>query len=228
MKHLTILPCKLLFVQDAANRYAKYWEMRRMICNSDEMCYRKLTLDDGLQDDALALSMGLCQLLPPNKKDPSGRSIIFMDSSRQDHSKITVRSQARAAAYMAMAALEDEETQRKGLVVIFWPAKERWDQPNREFITLMGKTVKGALPIRLSGAHICQPPAFIRLVLPLVKMAMGERLRKRILFHTGSCEDVQKTLEPYGLTKDILPTELGGDVVLDQDAWLAARRQEGL
>lgn len=81
--------------------------------------------------------------------------------------------------------------------------------------------------VRLSGAHVCQPPGFFRLLIPLVKLVMGERLRKRIRFHTGSHEDVQKSLEPYGLTKDILPTELGGDVVLDQDAWLEARRKEG-
>lgn len=57
---------------------------------------------------------------------------------------------------------------------------------------------------------------------------LGARLRKRICFHTGSNEAVQKTLlEPFGLTRDILPSELGGDVVLDQDAWLEARRKAG-
>lgn len=188
------------------------------------MCFRPITLDQ-LPDDALALSMGLCQLLP--HKDPSGRRILFMDSSRQDKTLHTIKSQARAAAYMAMAALEDEETQQRGLVVVFWPARERWDQPNPEFIKLMGASLKGALPVRLSGAHVCQPPGFFRMLIPLVKLAMGERLRQRIRFHTGSCRDVQKTLEPYGLTRDILPTELGGNVVLDQDAWLEARRSIG-
>ena len=69
-----------------------------------------------------------------------------MDSSRQDRKLIDTKSQARAAAYTLMAALEDETTQQKGIVVLFWPAKERWDQPNREFIALMASSVRGALP----------------------------------------------------------------------------------
>lgn len=103
-----------------------------------------MKLDGNLKGDAVGLSMGLCQLLPG--KDPSGRSILFMDSSRQDRKLVDTKHQARASAYMLMAALENEITQQKGIVVLFWPAKERWDQPNREFITLMGASIKGALP----------------------------------------------------------------------------------
>jgi len=213
--------------QDAAKRYAKYWEARRDICDNDEKCFRPLTVESLLEDDKAALYMGLCQLLPPDKKDPEGRRILFMDSSRQDRNLIGVKSQARAAAYMLMALLEDVPTQQKGMVVIFWPYRETWDQPNREFISLMASSLKGALPVRLSGAHICQPPTFFRLLIPFVKMVMGERLRKRIRFHTGSNKDVQATLEPYGLTKEILPTELGGDVVLDIKAWIDARLKDG-
>ena len=147
-----ILTCNLL--KDAAKRYAKYWDARRDICENDEVAFQPATLDsEALKNDSAALSMGLCQLLP--HKDPSGRSILFMDSSRQDHSLISVKSQARAAAYTLMAALEDETTQRKGIVVIFWPAKERWDQPNREFISLMGSSVRGALPRTYTIQILC-------------------------------------------------------------------------
>ena len=169
--------------------------------------------------------MGLCQLMP--YKDPSGRSIIFMDSSRQDHKNLTIQSQARAAAYTIMVALEEESTQQRGIVIIFWPYKERWDQPNRQFLSLLASSVKGALPVRLSAIHVCQHKPIFNLLIPLVKFFMGERLRKRLRFHSGSNDQVRTALAPYGLTKNVLPTELGGDVELQQEKWLAARKQAG-
>lgn len=81
--------------------------------------------------------------------------------------------------------------------------------------------------VRLSGIHVCHPPAFLRIVLPILQLFLGPRLRKRIRFHTGSEESVLSSLSKYGLTKDILPSELGGDVVLNLEAWLEARRREG-
>lgn len=147
-------PNSLTHFQDAAKRLIKYWELRREICESDETTFLPMTLNGVLRDDSVALSMGLCQILP--YKDPSsGRRILFMDSSRQDYSIISVKSQARATAYMLTAALEDETTQQKGIIVIFWPARERWDQHNREFISLAVSSLKGALPGKYARCCCC-------------------------------------------------------------------------
>lgn len=79
----------------------------------------------------------------------------------------------------------------------------------------------------MSAFHVCHPPTFFRLVFPILKLFLGERLRKRIRIHSGSEEDVLKDLEKFGLTKDVLPSELGGDIVLDYQAWLASRLAAG-
>jgi hypothetical protein len=81
--------------------------------------------------------------------------------------------------------------------------------------------------VRLSGFHICHPPTLFRIIFPLIKLFLGERLRKRIRVHSGSEEKVQDEFCTYGLTKDVIPSELGGDVVVDLDSWLQGRKSAG-
>ena len=55
---------------------------------------------------------------------------------------------------------------------------------------------------------------------------MNERMRKRIHMHHDSSDVtfLQKMSDKYGLSKDILPTELGGLVVLDGIGWIEKRK----
>jgi hypothetical protein len=70
---------------------------------------------------------------------------------------------------------------------------------------------------------------FFAVVFPLFKIFLGERLRKRLKLHAGTKEHVLQALaEPYGLTRDVIPAELGGDVALDARSWLDARLARGM
>jgi CRAL/TRIO domain len=208
----------------AAKRYVNSWTVRREI-GGDERAFLPLTLDGVVKDDAVPLKLGMLQIV--GTKDPAGRSILFLNPAMQNWDVTNIHAMARAAAYTLMAALEDEETQRKGIVVLVWPKNEKFSQVRKEFIWLLASSIKGAMPVRLAGIHMCQPPLFFRVVYPFAQLVLGERLRKRLMLHPGSQKDMLKTLAPYGLTKEVLPTELGGDIVLDHDKWLEQRRREG-
>jgi hypothetical protein len=67
----------------------------------------------------------------------------------------------------------------------------------------------------------------LRALFPMVKLVLGERLKKRVKIHSGSDEYVRADLEKYGLTDNTIPTEIGGQVVLDHSQWLAERRRLG-
>lgn len=62
-----------------------------------------------------------------------------------------------------------------------------------------------------------------------MKMIMPERMRKRVRVHNqGSDEKVLEALKKYGLERDVLPSDIGGNVILDMDGWLNESKKKGL
>jgi len=208
----------------AAKRYAHYWDKRVKIFGPDK-AFKPLTLSEALAEDSIALNMGFINLT--GTKDPQGRTIVFLDPSKQDKTKYSRESMARAMWYFLHAALEEEETQKHGVVFLIYPHKARFKQFDRQLAKMNMESLKEAIPVRMSALHICHPPGFINLLLPIMKLLMGERLRKRIKFHTGSTENVLNSLETYGLTKDVVPTDLGGNIAIDMEGWLEDRKAAG-
>lgn len=226
---LNIIPLHLFFssiifipdLQLAALRLAKYWEKRLEIFGPSR-AFQPLTQKQALKDDAVAMSYGFFTLMPV--KEPSGRALVFIDPSKQDKSKYERESMARCLWYVIHVALEDEETQKKGLVGLLYPKKAKLTQLDRALAKLNMEAMKGCLPIRVSAMHLCHPPTFFRIVFPIFKLFMGERIVKRFRVHSGSEGAVLEKLASFGLSKDLVPTELGGNVVLDHKAWVAERK----
>lgn len=221
---LMFLRCEVFNADLAALRLTTYWKKRLQMFGPDR-AFLPLTQDEALKNDAVALGMGYFQLNLP--KDPSGHGIIFVDPSRQDKSKYERESMVRSMWYVMHAALEDEETQKKGLVVIAYPKKVKLSQVDRALTKMNMDSLKGCLPIRIGVFHVCHPPGFFQLVFPVFKMFLGERLRKRFRVHGGSDNHVLETLAGFGLTKDHLPSEIGGNIVLDHTDWLVDRKAGG-
>ncbi len=202
----------------------KYWKKRVEIFG--DKAFSPISLKEGLADDQIAVERGVMTLL--ESKDPSGRSLVFWDPSHLDSSKYTTESMVRAFWYVLHAATDDVDAQQHGIIVIVDPQRAYMSQFDSTIGTLFMNSMSGVLPLRLSGIHICYPPYFVSLVLPIVKMFMPERMQKRIRFHSGSKEEVIRTLErKFGLMPSMLPKEIGGDMTLDHKGWLARRRDEG-
>ena len=191
-----------------------------------DKAFSPLTLAEGLSEDQIAVETGVMTLL--GSKDPSGRSLIYWDPSHLDSTKYTTESMVRAFWYVLHAATEDLEAQQHGVIVIVDPQRAYFSQFDSTIGKLFMNSMSGVLPLRLSGIHICYPPYFVSMVLPIVKMFMPERMQKRIRFHTGSQEDVVRTLnDQFGLAASMLPKEIGGTMNVDHLGWLAKRRIDG-
>jgi hypothetical protein len=202
-----------------------YWDKRLEIFGPDR-AFLPMTLTNGgaLTDgDRVALKRGFIRLLPKNA-ETGHRNVLFADPSLQDKTKYSTQEMARAVWYVIHAALEDEATQCKGIIMIIYPHHVKLGQFNRELSkTIMG-SIRGCLPLRLSALHMCHPPAVFQIIFPVIKALMGARLRKRINIHFGSQEHVLERLETeFGLHRDKLPTDLGGSTTLDHDKWIEDR-----
>lgn len=214
----------LLFCQLAARRFVKYWRKRLEIFGPHK-AFGPITLHEGLSEDDVAVGLGVMTLL--KAQDTSGRSLVYWDPSHLDSSKYNTESMVRAFWYVLHAAIENESAQQHGIIVVVDPQRASLTQFDSTIGKLFMNSMSGVLPLRLSGIHICYPPYFVSMVLPVVKLFMPERMQKRIRFHSGSHQEViEKLSTDFGLTPGMLPTEIGGTAVLDHTAWLEQRRRE--
>lgn len=211
--------------QKAAKRYCLYWDKRVEICGK-EKAFLPFTLSGALKDDDVALTIGFPNYLD-GVSDPVGRGILFIDPGTQDRTKYTRESMARAFWYMIHAALEKPEAQKHGMIFIIHPRNAKFSQFDRNLSKLILPTIQGSLPVRLSAFHICQPPSFIKIILPIAKLFMSDLTKKRLRIHFGSKDDIRAKLESHGLPKDSIPVSLGGDAKIDTKAWIGKRRAAG-
>lgn len=112
-----------------------------------DKAFLPLKLHQALKDDKVALETGYSCLV--GTKDPSGRSILLVDSSRQDRSKYTRESMTRSVWYILHAVLmENTEAQRKGLVILGSPRNATYSQWDSKQTKMNLSSLQGCLPVR--------------------------------------------------------------------------------
>mmetsp|Transcript_45511 Transcript_45511/g.68662 ORF Transcript_45511/g.68662 Transcript_45511/m.68662 type:complete len:200 (+) Transcript_45511:651-1250(+) len=191
-----------------------------------DKAFEQMTLDKALRDDGAALSNGFARLLP--SKEKAGRSIIWVDPSRLDETKYTRESMVRALFYIQTAALEDESTQKKGVIFMCYNGNNpRFEQFDRKLIKMWAATVRGVMPLRVSALFILHTPYLFSVLANALMFFLGEKLQKRVRIPSNSIEEMLKHLAECGIDREILPTEVDGGVSLDQEKWLAERRFAG-
>lgn len=179
-----------------------------------------------MKDDEFTLTKGFINFT--GKTDPTGRSILFADPSKLDPKAYEAKSMCRAFWYVLHSLLENKETQKKGVIFLVWPHNASLKNVDKKLIKMNADSMKSCIPLRVSAIHMCHPPRIFSYVFPILKFFMGEIIKKRIRVHSGSTEKVLGYLEECGLTKDILPSELGGEVPIDMKKWIQERRDAGL
>jgi hypothetical protein len=224
---LIFLRCELFNADAAVHRYVQYWT-RRVTIFGPEKAFQPLTLDAALSEDRVALEIGFVRLVP-GVTDPQGRAIVYVNPSVQDRTKYTRYSMCRAIWYVLHAALESETAQKHGVILLGDPSGSRLSQFDRQLAKAAIPCIQGAIPLRVSAFHLCHPPTFISIILPIFKFFLSDRMKKRVQVHIGSTEIVLKNLnERYGIDESIIPEALGGTVKVDHLGWLRQRRAQGL
>jgi len=222
---LMFLRCEVFNTPLAVARYARYWR-ERVAVFGDEKAFQPLTLDKALSEDHAAIELGFVVPLP-GVKDPKGRAIIFVNSYMLGKAEYTYMSLCRAVWYAAHVALESETAQKHGIIMLHDPSRASFSQFDLRFARQILPGMQGAVPLRLAALHNCKPPSFLPIVYAMVKIFLSERIKNRILFHSGKTSKVLKALALYGLDETMIPCELGGNVVVDSKAWFSEQLRCG-
>lgn len=211
--------------QDAVKRYVRYWR-KRVEAFGAEKAYLPMTLNGALRDDKDALALGVTCLL--GTKDIEGRNIVFTEAGNMDITKATYPGHLRVAWYMFHTALDDEDTQKKGIIQIINVEHAKLSELDLTQSKRNLSNLAGTMPVRIGGVHVCKPPFFSNMFKPILILFLHEEVRSRLHFHVGKRERVVRGFEKLGISRDKLPSEIGGSLDFDRNAWLEHRRAVGL
>ena len=80
-------------------------------------------------------------------------------------------------------------------------------------------------PCRFDCFHVFNFPEFIaRVLIPIICALQTKESRARNNFHDVPEDGIVSALAEFGITGDMLPTELGGSIEMNPSEWLARRR----
>lgn len=131
--------------------------------------------------------------------------------------------QLRAFWYMFEVAAQLSNDIGNGCVLISWGKFSTvFDFPPSVY-DRVAEFEKCCMPIRFVAAHSCCPSMIMCVMRPILLALTDKRMRTRTLIHNVQETEIFDALISYGITKDMLPTEMGGTVPLNQREWMANR-----
>lgn len=137
-----------------------------------------------------------------------------------------VSSQCRIYTYFFLAATDDVETQRKGVVIVIWPgpADVRFSFPNsKEHVE--GSRIFDTVPMRVCSLHFCfrDTPLFFSFKAILVLILGDQKTRLRLL--VGEDMELRYELMGYGVPIDLIPiTDSGTVKTKNLKDWIKVRK----
>lgn len=174
--------------------------------------------------DEVEWMMATSSMMILPQRDGRGRAVLFGDPSRKDMSIYDTRRQAMTMWYLLETIVQDETSRSRGLVVLTSAKYSQGTSMDFKLASWCRRLLGDIFPIPLRSSHFCHPSKVANYVLfPVLKFLMGRDMRLRFKSHYGSPQAVLCQLEGYGLTRDILPTELCGSVELDMKKWVHER-----
>ncbi|XP_077301078.1 LOW QUALITY PROTEIN: clavesin-2-like [Arctopsyche grandis] len=188
-------------VQEAFQLLINYYSYRQR--NAD--LFKNLTVND--EGVAHALEDGLPGVLA--ERDRRGRCVLIMFASNWNPALYTLTSVYRALLITLEKALEDVHNQANGFVIVVdWTefSFKQSSNMNPKMLKLMIEGLQDCFPARFKGIHFIAQPWYVETALTVIKPFLKGKTKERIHLHGYNLS----TLHEY-VTKDILPSDLGGE-----------------
>lgn len=97
--------------------------------------------------------------------------------------------------------------------------------PDRTFEWTVTDLQNRALPVHACATHLfCLPVLVARLLAPLSLAQLDKNTRARCVIHNVKESQVVEALLEYGIQKEVIPREMGGDCDYSHSQYIADRR----
>lgn len=205
----------------AAARLARYWQFR-LDAFGEDRCFQPLTLAGAMIDEVVPMmNHRIFNVLPVT--DTAGGAIVFVDMTKRDYAIYSEKQEIRVYLYILETIVQDRRLCRRGITFLSTGKHSEKKHFSRKFAQLR-REAENCSPIHVRAVHLCHPSTMMNYVIyPIMKYFMPPDFRLRFRLHNGSEKEVLRALEGYCLPRDRVPTELGGDVLLDMNQWVLDR-----
>eukprot|EP00339_Tiarina_fusa_P009864 CAMPEP_0117054296 /NCGR_PEP_ID=MMETSP0472-20121206/37631_1 /TAXON_ID=693140 ORGANISM="Tiarina fusus, Strain LIS" /NCGR_SAMPLE_ID=MMETSP0472 /ASSEMBLY_ACC=CAM_ASM_000603 /LENGTH=443 /DNA_ID=CAMNT_0004769833 /DNA_START=135 /DNA_END=1467 /DNA_ORIENTATION=- len=207
--------------QKAAQRMVKYFEGKLRTFGETPLA-RPVMLSDLNDDDRAALASGCYSILPT--RDRSGRAVFLDLQNMIPKTWKRGLNLIRAATYVVMSALEDEETQRRGMVCLMYHMGDDVAESDADLIE--GFSAMRHLPFKLGCLHMCFGNPWVSAYARTLLGMSGRSFRARARLHSGSHTELQYNLMTFGLPMDVFPVSTEGEVKNGMEKWIAKRQRK--
>mmetsp|Transcript_47985 Transcript_47985/g.138181 ORF Transcript_47985/g.138181 Transcript_47985/m.138181 type:complete len:542 (-) Transcript_47985:51-1676(-) len=191
-------------VKDAATRMTAFFETKEQLFGTSKLTQR-IEMSDLSKEDRKTLESGFIQLLPV--RDSAGRAVLAVMIPLITYKEI--ENLKRAYFYLNMVALEDVETQRKGMISVGFNMGQSRRVDRRAVFSL--HTTHSVLPLRLASAHYSFDDLTLRVMLAFFMLLANVAMRVRIRSHYGDPKSVLYQLSTYGIPVSSLPIADDGE-----------------
>ena len=214
----------------AAKRLVGNMQWKLDLFGSDKIC-RDIQLDD-LDPDAVSNVKGAWQQVFPTR-DSRGRAIFFCNTFRVRQDFASPVGVLQMFWYNMMTMLEDEETQKSGVILVMYATGDTADlfhtSPNHPMYEAFWKwpRIFPYVPHRIEALHFWYDDPAVKPLLAVLQMGAGPYYRQRLRVHfTGSVQEGVYSLMTYGIPTQDIPVGNSGDVVKTKyhSSWLKRRR----
>mmetsp|Transcript_25511 Transcript_25511/g.60125 ORF Transcript_25511/g.60125 Transcript_25511/m.60125 type:complete len:1022 (+) Transcript_25511:182-3247(+) len=214
----------------AAKRFLDYFEEKRRLFGTDFLT-TKIQLKDLDVETKDCLESGQIQLL--SERDRAGRAVVVFTKKISTNSEYRKNDDSilRAFWILSSIALEDEEIERKGAVLVYYTigasdsVERHGVDGHRSRIRELGN-VLDALPMRVAAIHWCVENVAMKQAANLSVMMLGRSNFVRVRCHSGSDRDVQYDLMTFGIPTDLFPVSMSGEVNVSRHTEFLRRRKK--
>jgi hypothetical protein len=197
----------------AADRIIRFLDVKKALFGIGKLT-ENITLEDLSEDDMKCLESGSVQA---NRTDIKGRALFLgLPHLARD---MPVESDVRVRFYIAMAALESEEVQHKGVISLWYAVGADRKLGNNTGLLW-------DLPLFRAGIHICcyTIKEYISCHAALYRLPPKQRPSVRI--HYGSHSECIHVLSSFGIPQTALPLNTFGEPNAEfHSIWIQKRRE---